>query len=119
MEREMKMARNVMRYVLPILGALGASMLLRRVAARQARAESKEQMLLRASRLDIQGAMNAALKHVPGTPVEAELGEEHGMPVWEVQIVPRRGGPTREVLIDAKSGDVLEMKLEFPEEVHV
>ncbi|HUV04248.1 MAG TPA: PepSY domain-containing protein [Armatimonadota bacterium] len=112
----MEQRRYMMRYVLPILGAVWAAIIMRRRARRWAGAEqSKEAMLLRQSNLDLHDAVSRALKYVPGTPVEVELGEEHGMPVWEVEIVPRKGGPNREVLVDAKTGDVLEMKAEIGE----
>jgi len=118
MEQAAERGRSVMRYAVPVIGAAipAAVMLARRAFRRPRPGESKERMLLRRSNLDLQGAMNAALKYVPGTPVEVELEEEHGMPVWEVQVVPRKGGPTREVLVDAKTGDILEMKAEFPKE---
>lgn len=116
MEQPAQQERNAMRYLLPIAGALVSMVLtLRRMAGRKP-VEAKEQKLLKASRLDIHGAMNAALKQVPGTPIEVELTEEHGMPAWQVEVIPRKGGPVREILVDARSGDILRMKSEFPEE---
>ena len=116
MEQALEQKRSTMRYALPIIGAAVpvAIMLIRR-AAGPSPGRSKEQRLLSQSNVNLQGAINTALKYVSGTPVEVELEEEHGMPVWEVQIVPKKGGPTREVLIDAKNGDVLEMRVEFEE----
>jgi len=113
----MEQRRSMMRYALPILGGvISAFMVLRRRwKGGSVTGESKEQMLLKESRLDLNGAVSRALGYIPGTPVEVELEEEHGMPVWEVDIVPRKGGPTRQVLIDAKTGDVLEMKAEIGE----
>ena len=101
-------------YALPVVGAL--IMLARRGAHREGEAESKEQMLLDESNLGLTQALNVALKYMPGTPVEVELEEEHGMPVWKVEIVPRKGGAPREIVIDAANGDVLEMRAEFSEE---
>lgn len=101
-------------YALPVVGAL--IMLARRGAHREVEAESKEQMLLDESNLGLTQALNIGLKYMPGTPVEVELEEEHGMPVWKVEIVPRKGGAPREIIIDAANGDVLEMRTEFPEE---
>lgn len=112
----MEQRRSTMRYALPILGAIWAVMRLRRRSkGGPGTQKSKEEMLLGESRLDLRSALNRALKYVPGTPVEIELEEERGMPVWGVEIVPKKGGPTREVLIDAKTGDVLEMKAEIGE----
>lgn len=102
-------------YALPIVGAAIpiALMLTRRFGEEPCvPKESKEEVLLRESNIDLRKAMDTALKYVAGTPVEVELEESNGMPVWEVQVVPKHGGPTREVLIDAKSGDLLEMKAE-------
>lgn len=118
MERTAEQTRRTMRYALPVIGAAvpAVVMLLRRVTGRRGPRESKDQMLLRESALDLRSAMNTALRYIPGTPVEVELEEEHGMPVWQVEIVPKKGGPTREVLVDAKSGDVLEVRAEYGQE---
>lgn len=116
MEQTAQQERNATWYLLPIAGAAVSMLLTLRRLGRRKPVEAKEQELLKESKLDIQGAMNAALKHVRGTPVEVELREEHGMPAWQVQVVPRKGGPLREILVDARSGDILEMKSEFPEE---
>ena len=116
MAHTMEQRRSMMRCALPILGAIWAVMRLRRRGkGGPGMQKSKEEMLLGESRLDLQSALNRALKYVPGTPVEVELEEEYGMPVWGVEIVPRKGGPIREVLIDAKTGDVLEMRAEIGE----
>jgi uncharacterized membrane protein YkoI len=123
MEQEVQQKRGFLKYGLPALGiALPvAGMIWRRAASmREEMMEeeeegdsSRDQALLMASNIDINAAMGKALKLVPGTPIEVELEEEHGIPVWEVEVVPAKGGPTREVLIDARSGDVLEIKADF------
>lgn len=106
--------RNTMRFALPAIGAAIplAAMLIRK-ARHRVECMSEEEWLLRQSKIDLMTAMNTALRYMPGTPVEVELEEEHGMVVWSVEIVPRKGGPTREVLIDAETGDVLEMLADF------
>ena len=100
-------------YALPVAGAV---MMLARRRHKERHGESKEEALLDEANLGLTQALNIALRYVPGTPVEVELDQEHGMPVWEVEIVPKKGGPPRKVLIDARTGDVLEMRAEFPEE---
>ena len=117
MEQNVEQKRGAMRFLLPILGAAIPVVMLIRRATGGGKGISKEQMLLNDSNLDIQGAMSEALRFFPGTPVEVELDESHGMPVWQVEIVPKKGGPTREVIIDARTGDVLEMRAEFEEEI--
>ncbi|MHB0913645.1 MAG: PepSY domain-containing protein [Armatimonadota bacterium] len=107
--------RNAMRYALPAIGvAVPIAMLLNRMRCCE-RGENKDVMLLSESSIDLQTAMHKALKLVPGTPVEVELEEECGIPVWQVDIVPKKGGPTREVVIDARTGDLLEMRAEMEE----
>lgn len=115
MAEAMEQRRNKMWYALPIIGLAvpTAVTLIRRLSGGGMPTESKDEVLLDESNLDLQSALHKALKYVPGTPVEVELEEEHGIPVWEVQVVPKKGGPTREILIDAKTGDLLEMKAEF------
>lgn len=107
--------RNLMRYGIPIASMMipAAMMLKKRGRTANESTKSKEQMLLEASKIDLQGAMRRALKYLPGSPIEIELEEQHGVPVWEVEIIPAKGGPTREIMIDAKSGNILEMKSEF------
>lgn len=107
--------RNLMRYGIPIASLMipAAMMMKKRARSAGEGPKSKEQMLLESSKIDLQGAMRRALKYLPGSPVEIELEEQHGLPVWEVEIVPTTGGPTREIMIDAKTGSILEMKPEF------
>ncbi len=119
MEQTSEHKRNYMRYALPILGAAipVAAMLFRKGSTEEIEwvdeETTKSEALLEESSLNLQGAMHKALKFVHGTPVEVELEEYNGMPVWEVEIVPQKGGPTREVLIDARSGDILQITSKF------
>lgn len=114
MEQVMEHKRNTMWYALPIAGA-AVFMLARRFRGREEVTESTDQLLLDESEFDLQSAMSIALRHIPGTPVEVELEDKNGMAVWEVEIVPKKGGPTREVVIDAKTGDILEVKSDYNE----
>ena len=100
-------------YALPIAGAV---MMLVRRGHKEHREGNAQESLLDETNLGLTQALNVALRYVPGTPIEVELEQEHGMPVWDVEIVPRKGGPTREVLVDARTGDVLEMRAEYPDE---
>lgn len=108
-------------YALPVIGAaIPAIMALKhRSVCREEEVEeergSKDRMLVKQSNINLVQALNTALKYVPGTPVEVELEENCGMPVWEVEIVPKKGGPTRDVRIDARTGDLLELRSEFSE----
>lgn len=116
MEQVQEHKRNMLKYALPIIGAAVpvATVLIRRAMAGGGMlGTTKEEKLLMQSNVDLQHAMHTALKYVPGIPVEVELEEDHGLPVWEVEVVPKGGGPVREVLIDARSGDLLQMNAEF------
>lgn len=116
MEQEVaRPLRTALRYALPVAAIPGGVVMLRRMFCARRGVQNEDRMLLRASKLDVQGAMSAAVKHISGVPIKVGLTEEHGMPVWHVEIVPRKGGPTREVRIDGKTGDLLEMKPEFLE----
>ena len=114
MERMAGWNWNKAWYALPVVGAAipAVVMMNRRRACMQEVKESDDRMLIEESNLDLTQALHTALKYVPGKPIEVELESDQGMPVWEVEIVPKKGGPTREVRIDAKTGDLLEMKVE-------
>jgi uncharacterized membrane protein YkoI len=117
MEQTMKQGRGLSRYAWPLIGAIvPIAIILMRRATRDETAENEDEMLLRESKVDLNAALGTALKYMPGTPIEVELEREHGCPVWEVEIVPRSGGPTRGIIIDARNGEVLEMKADFEEE---
>ncbi|WP_018290567.1 PepSY domain-containing protein [Verrucomicrobium sp. 3C] len=58
-------------------------------------------------------ARQTALEKVPGKVKEVERKlEKGGMPVYEVEIVPRSGGGEREVEVGALSGEVREIREE-------
>lgn len=119
MEQAVEQKKSAMRYILPIAGAaVPAFFLIRRMRGGDGRPEaSREMELLQESCLDINGAMKTARKHIKGRPVEVELKEEHGIPMWEVEVLPKNGGPVRELLLDARTGDLLEMKADYNTDV--
>lgn len=104
--------RKALRYALPVIGAVVPITMMIRRARGCCAARTKEENLLRDTNVDLESALDTALKYVPGTPIEVELEEADGIPVWEVEIVPKKGGSTREVIIDAQTGDLLELKAE-------
>ena len=105
---------KIMRVALPaLIAAIPVALMMNK--RRQGNGMGTEGTLLNESNIDLYAAINQAQKHVPGTPVEVELEEEHGIPVWEVEMVPRAGGPNRDVIIDARSGELLEVRADFEE----
>lgn len=56
-------------------------------------------------------ASDLALNWVPGTIVEAELENEDGVTVWEIEIVDSNN-QTMELVIDATSGKLLSQHLD-------
>lgn len=119
MEQMAEQKRGAMQYILPIAGAaIPAIILIRRMRGGNGNMDiCREQILLEESCLDINDAMKIANRHIKGTPVEVELKEDHGIPMWEVEILPKNGGPVRELLLDARTGDLLEMKSDYSTEV--
>ncbi|TYB44820.1 PepSY domain-containing protein [Actinomadura chibensis] len=59
-------------------------------------------------------AADAALKAVPGKVGEIELDDEHGKPVWEVDVLADGGG-WRDVTVDSGSGKVLTNTADRPD----
>ncbi|MEO3829612.1 PepSY domain-containing protein [Actinomadura sp. B10D3] len=59
-------------------------------------------------------AVDTALKAVPGTVDEAELDDEHGRAVWEIDVLPDRGTP-RNVVVDAGNGKVVANRADHPD----
>jgi len=99
-------------YTLPIIAAaVPIAYLLARRAIGGCRCTGRHQ-LLHKSHLGMQDAIEVALDLVSGTPIEIDLQEHHGRPVWEVEIVPEKSGPVRQVLIDAVEGSVIEVRAE-------
>jgi uncharacterized membrane protein YkoI len=61
--------------------------------------------------IDQAAAEKAALDAVPGTVKEAELGDENGFVVWEVE-VQVSDGTFQEVKVDAGNGQILAQEAE-------
>ncbi len=63
----------------------------------------------RYSRISIDDAMSIALERVPGEVVKVELDTEHGLLIYEVDIINMQG-IKYEVEIDAQTGEVIKIK---------
>ncbi len=66
------------------------------------------------AKVDRAAAEKAALQTVPGTAKDAELGDENGYVVWEVE-VQASDGTLKEVKVDAGNGQVLAQESEEDE----
>lgn len=75
-------------------------------------AESKQLQGL--ARIDQAAAEKAALGAVPGTVKDAELGNENGYVIWEVEVAAK-DGTLHEVAVDAGDGKVLAQAAEDDE----
>ena len=75
---------------------------------------AEEQQLQGLAKIDRSQAEQAALKEVPGTVKEAELGDENGYVVWEVEVAADDGS-YREVKVDAGNGQILAQEAEDDE----
>jgi uncharacterized membrane protein YkoI len=62
-----------------------------------------------AAKLTLSQAIEAALKHVPGTAYKAKLKEKKGFLVYKVSIVSATEGAV-EVRVDSGTGEVLKVK---------
>lgn len=71
------------------------------------RASRRDQERLAAASLDIRQAIDAAVKHTPGTPYSAELDRHFGTVVYEVGIL-RDDARAFEVKVDAQTGAVVQ-----------
>jgi uncharacterized membrane protein YkoI len=72
--------------------------------------EAKEKRKLemgRAARIPIEQAIKTATQKFPGKVIEAELEEEHGKLVWEVEIMTS-DDRIRKVYIDSETGGIAE-----------
>ncbi|MBA2534448.1 MAG: PepSY domain-containing protein [Rubrobacter sp.] len=67
---------------------------------------AEDQQLQSLARIDRAQAQQAALKAVPGTIKDAELGNENGYVVWDVKVAADSGS-LQEVKVDAGNGQVL------------
>lgn len=68
--------------------------------------EQEKESLAEQATVSIQEAIDVATEAFPGKVVEAELEEEDGRPVYEIEIVGE-DNKTMEFEIDAKTGKVL------------
>jgi uncharacterized membrane protein YkoI len=66
------------------------------------------------AKIDQAAAEKAALDAVPGTVKDAELGNENGFVVWEVE-VQASDGTLQEVKVDAGNGQILAQEAEDDE----
>lgn len=57
-------------------------------------------------------AIDIALSKVPGEIREVELEQEDNIKAWDVELISAQNGKEYEMLIDATSGEVIEMELE-------
>lgn len=79
---------------------------------KQEAAEAKQ--LEGLAKIDQAAAEKAALDAVPGTVKDAELGNENGFVVWEVE-VSANDGTLQEVKVDAGNGQILAQEAEDDE----
>lgn len=68
------------------------------------------------AKIDLVQATTAAIHTVPGKAIDAELDEEDGNLVYDVEIVTGKG--TVEVIVDAGNGKVLAHHVEHDEDGH-
>lgn len=68
-----------------------------------------ERRALEAAEVTLTDAIQAALQRVPGALEEAELDEENGQLVYQVDVRPEGGGVTQEVDVDCRTGEVLQV----------
>jgi uncharacterized membrane protein YkoI len=71
--------------------------------------EEDKSELLKGTKITLVEAVEKALTNVQGRAVEAELEKEKGNTVFEIKIVDD-AGTTREVYVDAQSGNVLKVE---------
>ncbi|HLS06810.1 MAG TPA: PepSY domain-containing protein [Bacillota bacterium] len=70
-----------------------------------------QQMPLERQQLLMEDAIQIARQNVPGLVVEAELEQEHGRQIFEIDIVTS-DGVRYEVEVDANSGEVIEISVD-------
>ena len=75
-------------------------------AADKKQETGESQKLQNLAQIDRAAAEKAALGAVPGTVKDAELGNENGYVVWDVEVVGQ-GGKVTDVKVDAGNGKVL------------
>ena len=69
--------------------------------------EKKKLELGRTARISIEQAIQTAKQQVSGKVIEAELEEEHGKRVWEVEIMTA-DDRIRKIYIDSETGGITE-----------
>ncbi len=83
-------------------------------AADKKQEAAESQQLRSLAKIDRAAAEKAALGAVPGTVKNAELGNENGYVVWEVEVAAQ-DGTLQEVKVDAGNGKVLAQEAEGSE----
>lgn len=76
-----------------------------RMQAMERSDDSDKVALAESVQIGMADAIKAALDHTPGKVIEAELEEEEGNPVWEIELVTEDGQVVG-LHVDATSGDV-------------
>ena len=71
--------------------------------------EKKRLELGRTARISIEQAIQTAKQQVSGKVIEAELEEEHGKRVWEVEIMTS-DDRIRKIYIDSETGGIAELE---------
>jgi len=71
--------------------------------------EKKKLELGRTARISIEQAIQTAKQQVSGKVIEAELEEEHGKRVWEVEIMTT-DDRIRKIYIDSETGGIAELE---------
>jgi len=66
------------------------------------------------AKIGLNEALQTSLKRVHGTPIRAELKEDDGFLVWEVDIVTK-GKQVKEVSLDAGTGKELSLEDDHPD----
>ena len=69
-----------------------------------------------ATKLSLEEAIAKAKTKFPGRVLEAELENEHGQVVYEIEIASATGAVT-EIEVDAQSGEILGSELEDEEDI--
>ncbi len=71
----------------------------------------QDQQQLDASKITLQQALDAALRHTPGTAIEADLGQENGRTVFAVDVLTAAGQRV-EIQLNPEDGNVLRAKID-------
>lgn len=74
-------------------------------------ASAKDKQRLETSKITLKQALDAALRHTPGTPLEADLDQHRGRTIYKVD-VRNAAGQRLEIKLDAENGNVLSTKVD-------